>query len=313
MTDRNRRIWLVVGSVALTVAVLVTAGMVLRMRFVQSGDDTVMTGVGGAPDSPPTSSASSPGPPAGHHPTPATTGVPPGTRLTTLPLSGDTYRITDPGTVLDGVHIPGNVLVTADGVIIRNSQIDGMVLDEYSRRTYSFTITDSTVGPAQGCLTLPAIGVADFTATRVHVRGHGDGFRASGDNVKIYDSYVDLCSNPGDHSDGIQTYLTGRGLVLHHTTIDQRGVEGTNAPVFIVDEQTVDVAVTDNLLIGGTYSIQVRNAKGKVIVRNNRVVDGSWQYGPVYSDCDTIEWSGNTVVTIDDNYRITSVVADLPC
>ncbi|TQM77303.1 hypothetical protein [Thermopolyspora flexuosa] len=249
------------------------------------------------------------------HPTPACTGVPPGTRLTTLPLNvdGAAYEVTEPGTVLDGVHIPGDLLIRADGVVIRNSRIDGGVSNEYRLRRYSFTITDSTVGPATGCLTAPGIGEARFTALRVHVRGHGDGFHASGDDIVIRDSYVKLCSNPGDHSDGIQTYKTGKGLIFDHNTVDQRYAKDITAPIFITDEGAEDVIVTRNLVMGGTYSIQVKNVSGRAVVRDNRLVDGSWVYGPVEADCATIEWSGNTLVTIDEDYRITRTVGPLHC
>ena len=249
------------------------------------------------------------------HPTPKCTGVPPGTRLVRLPLNldGAAYRVTRPGTVLDGVHIPGDLLINADDVVIRNSRIEGSLSNEHKLRRYSFTITDSTVGPAKGCITAPGIGEARFTALRVHIRGHGDGFHASGDDITIKDSYVRLCSNPGDHSDGIQTYLTGKGLVFDHNTVDQRFAKDITAPIFITDEQAEDVIVTRNLVMGGTYSIQVKNVSGKAVVRDNRLVDGSWVYGPVEADCHNIDWSGNTLVRIDDDYRITRTVGPLPC
>ncbi|MEV4246802.1 DUF4082 domain-containing protein [Streptosporangium canum] len=249
------------------------------------------------------------------HPTPACTGVPAGTQLrrSTLNEDGAAYRVTKPGTVLDGVHIPGDLLIHAENVTVRNSQIDGGVINADGPRTYRFTITDSTIGPAQGCKTLPGIGQDKYTALRVHVRNHGDGFRASGDDVVIRDSYANLCSNPGDHSDGIQTYNTGKGLVFDHNTIDQRHAKDVTAPIFLVDKQIVDAVVTDNLVMGGTYSIQLKNARGKLVVRDNKLVDDSWIYGPVEADCHAIDWAGNSLVKIDQNYRITSVVGPLEC
>ncbi|MER5419726.1 DUF4082 domain-containing protein [Streptosporangium roseum] len=249
------------------------------------------------------------------HPTPACTGVPAGTRLSrsTLNEDGAAYRVTKSGAVLDGVHIPGDLLIHADGVTVKNSQIDGSVINADGPRTYRFTITDSTVGPAQGCQTLPGIGQDKYTALRVHVRNHGDGFRASGDDVVIRDSYANLCSNPGDHSDGIQTYNTGRGLVFDHNTIDQRQAKDVTAPIFLVDKQIVDAVVTDNLVMGGTYSIQLKNARGNLVVRDNMLVDKSWIYGPVEADCKAIDWAGNSLVKINQNYRITSVVGPLEC
>jgi hypothetical protein len=248
-------------------------------------------------------------------PAPACTGVPAGTKLTPLRLNldGDTYRVTTSGMVLDRVHIPGNLLITANNVTIKNSQIDGGVLDEYAGTHYSFTITDSTVGPVRGCRTEPGIGEANYTATRVIIRGHGDGFRDSGNNINIQDSYVHLCSNPGDHSDGIQTYMAGRGLIFNHNTVDQRDAKDITAPIFLVDTHTVDVRVTNNLVMGGTYSIQLKNAHGSLVVQGNKMVDKTWIYGPVESQCGNINWSGNTLVTIDRDYRVTSTVGPLPC
>ncbi|GAA4589149.1 hypothetical protein GCM10023194_42670 [Planotetraspora phitsanulokensis] len=240
--------------------------------------------------------------------------MPPGTKLTPLPLNEDgIYRVTAAGTVLDSVHIASDLLITAENVTIKNSQIDGSVLDSYADKTYSFTITDSTVGKADDCVTAPGVGDTDYTATRVLVRGHGDGFRASGNNIVIRDSYVHLCSRPGDHSDGIQTYMTGKGLVFQHNTVDQRDAKDITAPIFITDPGAVDVSVIDNLVMGGTYSIQVKNARGTVVVRGNKLVDKSWVYGPVEADCSTVDWSDNTLVTIDDDYRVTSTVGPLVC
>ncbi|MFI7043787.1 DUF4082 domain-containing protein [Streptosporangium sandarakinum] len=249
------------------------------------------------------------------HPTPACTGVPPGAKLRTLALNEDSaaYLVTARGTVLDGVRVPGDLVINADDVTVRNSRIDGRVINADGDRTFRFTITDSTIGPASGCQTLPGIGQDKYTALRVHVRGHGDGFRASGDDVTIRDSYVNLCSNPGDHSDGIQTYNTGKNLTFHHNTVDQRHAKDITAPIFLTDDQIMNATVTDNLIMGGTYSIQLKNARGRLVVHDNRLVDRSWVYGPVEADCAKIDWSGNSLVTIDQNYRVTSTVAPLPC
>ena len=246
------------------------------------------------------------------HPTPECTGVPEATALKTLqPNFYDAYRVTKDGTVLDGVHVPGDLLITAHNVTIRNSMIDGQVQDHYERQTYSFTISDSTVGPATGCDPNPGLQDAGFTANRVHVRNHVDGFSVSGDNVKITNSFVSLCSRPGDHSDGIQTVGSGNGLVFHHNTVDQRKAADHTAPVFLVDPST-GVSVTDNLLMGGTYTLRLRAAAGTV-AKNNAVVDGTWDYGPTDVDCASTQWSGNTIVRINAKYKITSTIGPLPC
>ncbi|GAA0968072.1 hypothetical protein GCM10009555_012840 [Acrocarpospora macrocephala] len=263
--------------------------------------------------SPPSSPSPSPSGGCGQYPTPACTGVPKGTKLTKLKLNmdGETLRITKRGTKLDAVHVPGNLLITANDVEITNSRIDGQIMGIYDDKRYSFTVADSTVGAPNRCDTAPGILDANFTATRVHIRGHGDGFSVSGDNVTITDSYVLLCSNPGDHSDGIQTVGVSKNLTFHHNTVDQRKAPSHTAPVFLVDA-TEGVVVTDNLLIGGTYTLQVRTAPG-AIARNNAVVNESWDFGPASIDCGNTTWEDNKLVTIDDNYNVTAVVGPLEC
>ncbi|MEV1002772.1 hypothetical protein [Nonomuraea sp. NPDC050202] len=249
------------------------------------------------------------------HPTPACTGTLRGTALTKVTLNTENvaFRVRRTGAVLDGVHVPGHLLIHADDVTVRNSVIDGDVINADGPQSFRFTITDSTVGTTGKCEPLPGIGHDKYKATRVLVQGHSDGFRVSGDDVEIRDSYVKLCSRPGDHSDGIQAYNGGKGLLFHHNTVDQREAKDITAPIFLVDGKSRDVVVTDNLVMGGTYSIQVRNASGKQVVRGNKLVDKSWVYGPVDSECARTEWAGNELVTIDENYRVTSIVGPLAC
>ncbi|GII30604.1 DUF4082 domain-containing protein [Planotetraspora mira] len=246
-------------------------------------------------------------------PTPSCTGVPAGKKLRALAsnMSGDTYRVTKAGTVLDGVHVSGTLLITAANVTVRNSLIDGDVKNEYDRKIYPFTISDSTIGPESGCDSTPGLWNAEFTATGVHIRNHVDGVSVSGDNVKVRDSFIILCSHSGDHSDGIQTVGRGDGLIFDHNTVDQSDAPDHTAPVFLVDPST-GVSVTNNLLIGGTYTIRLRASEGTV-AKNNLVANKSWDYGPSDSDCGTTDWSGNKLVTVNSQYRVTSTVGSLAC
>jgi hypothetical protein len=256
------------------------------------------------------------------YPTPKCTGVPPSTHLVDVPLSSvlnrHYYRVITAGSVIDSKHIAGDLLVSANDVIIKNSQIDGTIYNHRGNVDYSYTITDSTVGPATGCITQPGVGQARYTAIRVHIRGHDDGFRDSGNNILIRDSYVHQCSNPGSHADGIQDYLGGTGLLFDHNTVDGRDAVNpvTTSSVFVAALSTRNATISNNLLMGGAAVIRVTWHGGpESVVRGNRVVDKAWKYYPVAANhtCDHINWTDNSLVTIDAHYKITSTVAPLPC
>lgn len=248
----------------------------------------------------------------GQYPTANTTGVPAGTSLTVH--SGDLV-ITEADTVVDAKKITGDVDIRAAGVVIKNSEVNGRVINDNIATHHAFVLEDSTVGPATSCSTWGngAIGIENYTAKRVHVRGFTDGFRVAGGNITIQDSYVKLCgTDPEMHSDGIQAYgaANGQNIVIKHNTIDQRSVisEAQTAPIFIPNDgerqgnQNLSVAVDDNLLAGGGFSLRVYGDLPftATSVTGNKIVDGSFGYGPVDVSCDKIlAWSGNAVVTYD--------------
>jgi hypothetical protein len=250
------------------------------------------------------------------HTRPACTGTPSG--ITLKNLGNGEYTVTTPGAVLDGVHVAGDLVVAANNVVIENSQIDGTLINEVGTSHFSFKVRDTTVGPARGCITAPGIGESDYTATRVLVRGHDDGFRISGDNVRVEESYARLCANAGSHADGIQSYCpkgTCTGLVFDHNTIDARNVDATFM-INLVDPNLRDVKVTNNLLAGGGYTIVTEwHAGARWLVANNYVVDGAWGYGPVSTEntCSSQDWSGNYIVTADADYNVTSKIKPLSC
>lgn len=259
--------------------------------------------------------AAEPSGPCAAYPTASCTGVPAGTQLRILALNDDNavYRVTTPNQVLDGVHIPGDLLLTANGTTIRNSQIDGRVLNEFESIHYPFTITGSTIGPAVGCNTGPAVGEAGYRASRLYIRNQGDGFRVSGSDVTAEDSFVLLCSRPGFHSDGVQDYPGGDNVVIQHNTIDQRLAPDATAPIFLTS--SYNVLIDDNLVMGGTWPLRVENrtGRGKITVQRNQIVDKAWAYGPADIQCNRVTFTGNQLVRIDNNYKVTRVVEPLAC
>lgn len=295
----------------------------------------------GATVNPPVPAAASCALPA--YPTPSCTGVPAGTVLTELPLNteGVAYATYTDGDVIDGKHIAGHLLVRGNNVVIRNSQIDGWVQNDVFENgawTFkSYTIEDSTVGPPTGCITAPGLGYSNYTARRVEIRNMDDGFRITDfGNVDVRDSFARMCYNPpeiappdGSHSGGWQAdCATGcSNIVMNHNTIDNSQPEANSGITMqsMVDNPVSNVETSDNLIMGGGYTVIYWWTNGpNYEIHNNRVVNGSWAFGPVdtLSTCENQNWSGNTLVTLDGyvprqsytgNYTITSTVGPLNC
>jgi hypothetical protein len=254
-------------------------------------------------------------------PTPECTGVPPGTELKVLKLNEEgAYRVTTDGTVIDGRHIEGDLVIAADHVVIRNSLIDGTVTndvadDDVSR---SFEISWSTIGPAEGCIVSPGVGESRYVADHVRIQGHDDGFRVTNNGtVRVQNSYAKLCARPQSHSDGIQA-VCGRachGVVFDHNTVDARGVDATFM-INLTDKHVGEVTVSDNLLMGGAYVVVTHWRAGpKWVVKDNRIVNNAWAYGPASAEgtCAKQRWSGNTLVRINKSYKVIETVDPLPC
>lgn len=260
---------------------------------------------------------------AGAFPTAATTGFDPSIVLTDYP--GDVVLST-PGQVLSGARVNGDVRVQANDVVIRGSEVLGRITNQDGNGHWRFTVESTTVGPADQCLKTGegAVGVDSYTAVQVHVQGFSDGFRVSGNNVLIRDSFVDLCDNPGAHADGVQGYGGGTGVKLVHNTIDGRAGESENAAVFFADG-SLGAEVRDNLLIGGGWTLRLHDQTATkapqdladYIVVGNRIAEGTSGYGPTsVDDCDrrkAITWSDNRIVSMAPDYTVTGPGREIPC
>lgn len=257
------------------------------------------------------------------YPTPSCTGTPSGTSLTTI---NGNYNATTNGEVINAKRITGDLIILANNVVITNSEIDGTIYNDQGLLHGSFTVTDTTIGPASGCIGQPAINDSNYVATRVRSRGHDDGFRVGPPgNVKVYDSYVENCYLPpsqappdGSHSDGVQAVCGGTacsGVTIVHNTFDGTKVPTTNM-LNLTDTDLSNVTATDNLMAGGAYVVDAWWHSGAVwTIKDNRFVNNSWAYGAVTAEntCSHQSWSGNTLVTIDSSYNITSTVGSQPC
>lgn len=230
------------------------------------------------------------------------------------------------------------------------------------------TITSNAVTAESptGCITQPALAWARYTATRVEMRNHDDGPRVSTPGyVTITDSYEKLCWNTptyappdGSHSGGLQftcsdepTYTddTCYNTVFNHNTVDNSSVDSSGTPQGNsgITAQSCSAPGTGcggsginpisgftanrNLLMGGGYVMWPWWSTAPAYeIHDNRIVDKSWAGSPIDGNgtCAGQNWSGNTIVTIDNNtfdqtnlptteyhgnYQITSTVRTVNC
>jgi hypothetical protein len=136
-----------------------------------------------------------------------------------LPASGvaGMWRITRPGTVVDGVFHHGIIEVRADDVTIRNSVICGtgnlivrnfgrnLVIESSIVRGERGTVVEARTGSPCGA----AVAFGDYTLRRSEVAGCNDGLKAVG-VTEVYDSwfhdnYTRRGGPDGTHNDTLQS------------------------------------------------------------------------------------------------------------
>jgi hypothetical protein len=305
-----------------------------RSRPRTTAFTVVRTGAAKTPSGASPSPSPAPPPPSGF-PSAGTTGVPAGwaPRHTT---QGD-LTVTVPGTVLDGELVTGDVAVRAKNVTIRNSWVYGSINNQAFAGNlgidYSgLLVEDTDIGPptGDGGPPFPAILVSGYTMRRVHVHNVAEGPRVADFNnpalgpveqVTIEDSLIQIRRGDCSHNDGIQGFGEPPRAIIRHNTIDTRdsGPDCTTGAIFIGNDNPDLITVENNLLMGGGYTMRIGgpgpDGPGGTYdhVSGNRIVDGTWGFGPaVVDDCSTIaDWSDNSVVTIDSDYRVTSTVEPL--
>ncbi len=177
------------------------------------------------------------------------TGVPAGTSLTAYtgpnPVTAD-------DTVIDSKIITGSLVIDANNVIVRNSQITGSIYMVFvSSGSVTLEDCDITCGNVDGT----GLGSHGMTVTRCDVCCCENGFNIDGP-MTIQDSYIhDLYVAVGTHTDGIQFNQEAHDVnVLHNTIL----ATGANSAIIMwdgADPQNSNVLIEHNRLVGGGYTI----------------------------------------------------------
>jgi hypothetical protein len=263
---------------------------------------------------------STPAPPPGGFPSPATTGVPPGwvpaqTRTTDL-------RVTQAGAVVQDVLLQNaSINVEAPNVTIRRVRLQGGRISNFNGSPCQggMVIEDSTIEPApgedSGIDVEGVIEAAGYTARRVKIWRRSEGFRATEDcgQVRVEDSFAKIVVPDGRcdlHSDGIQGYGAPWTTVVN-STIDFVDASCGTAPFFIPKNQGNIGATVDRLLVmGGGYPFRM-GVPGTV--SGLKIVNKSWVFGPIDVACSLVSAWEASIVTITPDYQVASTVRPQRC
>jgi len=255
-------------------------------------------------------------------PNPGSTGVP-ANWSPKQTRSGD-VRVRQAGAVVQDLLIQGgDLLVEAPNVTIRRVKLQGGAINNVVNGTCNtgLTIEDTSLEPAPGqnssTETEGVVGTGGYTARRVEIWRRAEGFRVGGKDdcggVRIEDSFAKIVMPDGRsdlHSDGLQGY-DGGALTVSNVTIDFDEAERGTAPFFVPGDQGNTTATIDRLLVtGGGYPFRM-GVPGSVT--GLKIVDRSWEYGPINVGCSRLSAWDAEIVTITPGYQVARTVRKQPC
>lgn len=290
--------------------------------------------------------ACDPPPPTDDFPTAATTGADESLITTVIDHS---ITVTTPNTTIENTRFTNcaNVTVQADNVTVKNSVFEGGRLDNQSNGTIhngmvaindTFTNLPGQAFNTCGDHVFYRVGVGGYAASGIRIDRQQEGFRVGGasqggQDVVITDSWV-LIDTFGDtdggtnhvlpdgtcdgHPDGIQGFDGPHALVQHNTLDEASYGPGTcNDAAIAIFDGNVGGDFFNNLMLGGGFTF--RPQVGTFRLNGNRVVDGTWGFGPIVCTPGpgethvTEEQADNWTATIDANYHVTGLVDPIGC
>ncbi|MGN8244855.1 right-handed parallel beta-helix repeat-containing protein [Cellulomonas soli] len=206
-------------------------------------------------------------------------------------------RVTEPGRVIEGLDVDGDISIEAPGVVIRNSRIHGDGTYGVYVRSGSVTITDTEIFGFEN-----AIAGSSWTATRVDIHStYGDGVKL-GSDVVLEDSWIhDMTPAPGAHADGAQMQSGVENLTIRRNVIDMTTAGGANSALFLAPDLGPStrgpVLVEQNVLDGGHYTLFcVDGNDGQYVVENITIRSNEFGRGADYGAARVnvpVTWVGN--------------------
>ncbi len=195
----------------------------------------------------------------------SSTGVPDGVSLT---RSGN-VTVTRDGTVLDGLHVRGRIIIAADNVTVRNTLIEG------GGGLYPIQVEGGTSGALIEHVEIDNLGDTGIgilmsgsgTIRYADIHSAEDGIRIQSDDVTVEYSYIhDLQRQPGGHHDTIQirngdnVTLRGNNLQAYVAATDDPMNAALQIGSLLGSDRISNLLVVGNLMNGGNFTI---NAGGR--------------------------------------------------
>lgn len=239
-----------------------------------------------AKSEPPSTPTSVTTPPVGQFPDAASTGVPEGTSLVSVPSSR--YWLLDHD--LDGVEFTGMIVVNKPNITIRNSRIvaSEAVAGIWNRNSHAGLVIENV---DIVCTAVPPTGAgvagANMVVQSSDISGCADGIKAGPGSV-IAGNYIhDLGFGEKTHNDGIQIG-DGEGVEIRGNSIVQvdNGSRQANAAVFVQDtyDPVSGVSIVGNYVNGFGFTLRLsgRRITNSTIAGN--VIGPDHLFGPLLLD-----------------------------
>ncbi|NYF99022.1 right-handed parallel beta-helix repeat-containing protein [Janibacter cremeus] len=278
-------------------AALVAAVTLSACQSTSSDNDGSPTGATALGDTTPASPSSA----VPEFPDAQSTGVPAGVELE----PSDSLRITQDGTVIDGLHVNGVITIDADDVTIRNTLV------QTGTSLYPIKVTDDTTGAVIENVEVDneggtGIGIylqGAATVRNANIHSAEDGIRIQEDNVLIEDSYIhDLQPHEGGHHDSIQirngdnVTIRGNNLQAYVPSLDTPLNASLQIGSLAGDHPISNLQVIGNLMNGGNYTINGGRSgdTDSAHYADNRFGD-DYRYGAVGNLQDGSVWEDTNV------------------
>lgn len=221
-----------------------------------------------------------------------------GPRISDLKVHDGTFKATEPGMVVEGLHIKGSLQIYADDVTVRDTKISsGAAYPVMMRDGENALFEHIEVDGMESTTNNGCVYGGDLTIRYSRVHRCTDSAKVHSDSTWEFNYIYDNQKWGGNsHIDGLQSQ-GARNVVIRGNVIDLPESDGVNSNIFFAADRgdIENITIEGNWFNGGYYTVQL--LEGDYAVKNARVIDnsfgGEYRHGILRIQGDVTE-SGNT-------------------